>query len=121
MLAETDYAELEIAMNYVIFGEDIDIVTYNDSVEAFLVKEKDSPPVYPNGITSSNEIPQIVETLLESSSSSEDILSTLICSSSNLFQPSFEMPPASKRIECIIPKYKVRVTYSSSFFTDCTN
>ena len=85
------------------------------------MKEKDSPPVYPNGITSSNEIPQIVETLLESSSSSEDILSTLIYSSSNFFQPSFEMPPASKRIECIIPKYKVRVTYSGSFFTDCTN
>ena len=40
VLAETDYAELEIATNYVIFGEDIDIVTYNDSVEAFLVKKQ---------------------------------------------------------------------------------
>ena len=52
MLAETDYAELEIATNHVIFGEDTKIVTYDHSVEAFFVKETDSPPVYPNGLTS---------------------------------------------------------------------
>ena len=52
VLAETDYAELEIATNHVIFGEDTKIVTYDHSVEAFFVKETDSPPVYPNGLTS---------------------------------------------------------------------
>ena len=47
-----------------MFGEDIDIVAYKSiddvSVEAFLVKDTDSPPVYPNSLTSSNEIPPIV-------------------------------------------------------------
>ena len=108
-----------------MFGGDIDIVAYksieDDSVEAFLVKETDSSPVYPNGLTSSNEIPPIVETLPESSCSFEDVLfnnkGPLICSST-----SDEMPPASKRIECTIPKYKIIVTYSSgSFLTNCIN
>ena len=57
----------------------------DDSVEAFLVKETDSPPVYPNGLTSSNEIPPIVEKLLESSSFFEDVIfnnqGPLICRS----------------------------------------
>ena len=78
--AESKYAELEITTNYVMFGEDIDIVAYktidDDGVEAFLVKETDAPPAYPNGLTSSNEIPPIIETLLESSSSLEDLHST---------------------------------------------
>ena len=82
VLAVRDYAELEITTNYVMFGEDIDfnvqtLVAYkadDDSVEAFLVKETDSPPDYPNGLSSPDEIPPIVETLLESLSSSEEIL-----------------------------------------------
>ena len=82
-----------------MFGEYIDIVAYksidDDCVEAFLVKETNSPPVYPNGLTSSNEIPPMVETLLESSSFFEDVLfnnkGPLICSST-----SAEMPSASK-------------------------
>ena len=94
VLAVRDYAELEITTNYVMFGEDIDfnvqtLVAYkadDDSVEAFLVKETDSPPDYPNGLSSPDEIPPIVETLLESLSSSEEIL--LISSST-----SVEMPP----------------------------
>ena len=72
VLAVRDYAELEITTNYVMFGEDIDfniqtLVAYkadDDSVEAFLVKETDSPPDYPNGLSSPDEIPPIVETLL---------------------------------------------------------
>ena len=93
VLAETDSAKLEIATNYVIFGEDIVIVTCNDSVEAFLGKETDSLPIYPNGLTSSNEIPPIVETLLESSPSS--------IAKDHLFVAdltSAEMPSASKRM-----------------------
>ena len=98
VLAETDSAKLEIATNYVIFGEDIVIVTCNDSVEAFLGKETDSLPIYPNGLTSSNEIPPIVETLLESSPSSEDILSTAKDPAFVAYITSAEMPPASKRM-----------------------
>ena len=100
VLAVRDYAELEITTNYVMFGEDIDfnvqtLVAYkadDDSVEAFLVKETDSPPDYPNGLSSPDEIPPIVETLLENLSSSEEILLNsevhLISSST-----SVEMPP----------------------------
>ena len=100
VLAVRDYAELEITTNYVMFGEDIDfnvqtLVAYkadDDSVEAFLVKETDSPPVYPKGLSSPDEIPPIFETLLESLSSLEEILLNsevhLICSST-----SVEMPP----------------------------
>ena len=77
-----------------MFGEDIDfnvqtLVAYkadDDSVEAFLVKKTDSPPDYPNSLSSpDDEIPPIVETLLESLYSSEEILLNsevhLICSS----------------------------------------
>lgn len=67
---------MKITTNYVLFGEDIEptvqtLVAYkadDDSVEAVLTKEIDSPPDYPNGLSSSNETPPIVEALPESSS-----------------------------------------------------